>query len=378
MYACVYLFCPDNRTPYSTKSPSGAGSHAVTVPSKGKDTFSKPYVCIPVFDSLWEASTWCLTSFSHRTTWQGRPLFLWQESAPKRSQGSPGHPLHPGSPPSGRHCDSLPQTSLYKKADSLQGSPVLCTPHRRSVNAQAFSAESGQALWLATQWPTGTLDRCIVHQGTLTLYPRSGFWASGMPSKAMCFYLFIYFNGCEWFSGRKYIKKENALAWEVPATSLFCAQLTRGRGRYPLRDTFMALNRMVLPQLVTKVSRWEAPRGYERASDICLSRIALTCEIIPSAVPGWTTFWRVGGNVQVSMSLDHMSLSEASSSSPGLSPFDAESLCIVCDTSQSYMVIYFIAAVFNPTCRNTWTFTIHFMLHFYHVSPWLRLFSKLN
>lgn len=58
----------------------------------------------------------------------------------------------------------------------------------------------------------------------------------------------------------------------------------------PLRDTFMALNRMVLPQLVTKVTRWEAPREYERASDICLSRITLTCEIIPSAVPGRTTF----------------------------------------------------------------------------------------
>lgn len=51
--------------------------------------------------------------------------------------------------------------------------------------------------------------------------------------------------------------------------------------------------------------------------------------------------------------MDHVSLSEASSISPGLSPFDAESLCIVCDISQSYMVIYFIVAVFNPTCRHT-------------------------
>lgn len=183
--------CPDNRIPYSTKSPSGAGSHAVTVPSKGNDILSKPCLSAPVFHYMREASTWCSTFLSHRTTWQGRTLFLWQELAPKRSQGSSGHPFHPGTPPSGRHCDSLPQTPLFEEADGLQGGPVLCTPHRSSVNALVFLSRRGQLPWLAAQWLTGKLDQCVVHQGTLTLYPRSGFWASGMSSKAMCFYLFF-------------------------------------------------------------------------------------------------------------------------------------------------------------------------------------------
>lgn len=36
------LLCPDNRIPYSTKSPSGGASHPATVPSNGKDSFSEP------------------------------------------------------------------------------------------------------------------------------------------------------------------------------------------------------------------------------------------------------------------------------------------------------------------------------------------------
>ena len=33
-FILFYFICADNRIPYSTKTPSGAGSHAVTVPSQ--------------------------------------------------------------------------------------------------------------------------------------------------------------------------------------------------------------------------------------------------------------------------------------------------------------------------------------------------------
>lgn len=90
--------------------------------------------------------------FFHRTTWQRGALFLWQESGPRRSQGSLGHSLHHWTPLPDCHYDFVPQTPLCKEADSLPRSPVLCTPHGCSGNSLAFLGGSCEVPQLARWW----------------------------------------------------------------------------------------------------------------------------------------------------------------------------------------------------------------------------------